>query len=546
MSCSGVGSSRLACFSTFLLLGWASQALAQEKPPASSPDAAPPQDAKPAGSDVNAAGDTDEDYEVDASTDVEATPSKASEAPPSSAPVPPGSEPSAAPPASPSSTESTSVPEATASAPVAAAGGAEPALAQPSGVTNSGAKAEEVPTRTALEREGSNYRRRLKPGFAVSGFIQAQYQNSQLSQDQLDPDGATLNQDEFGVRRARVRLDHGWGFGFATLEVDAGTLGGVNLRIRRAEASVFYRGQAAIDETPWVVLTAGVTDLPFGGELGESQRDRLFMEQSIASRALFPTPADVGVKLWGAYQALEYGLAVVNGEPTTGNGIPTDPNAHKDISARVGFTSNLSEKSDLGAGASFYTGQGFSAGTPGSKDTLEWIDINNNGSVDGGEILGITGSSPIPSQNFERWAAALDFHARIQSGLGLTRLGAEAYLASNMDRGVLPSDPVASGADANAIGGSVYVVQQLAKYFLLGLRAAYYDPTSSLLEQHAGEFHLKDQSYVEISPTVGVAVDRFRLSFEYDFLFDHLGRDALGVPTDAKNDHFTLRLAVDL
>ena len=386
----------------------------------------------------------------------------------------------------------------------------------------------------------------MKPGFAVSGFIQAQYQNSQFSQDQLNPDGQQLNLDEFGVRRARVRLDHGWSFGFATLEVDAGTIGGANLRLRRAEASVFYRGDAGLDETPWAVLTAGVTDVPFGGELGESQRDRLFMEQSIASRALFPTPADVGVKVWGAYHALEYGLAVLNGEPTDGTSFPSDPNAHKDIAGRVGFQAKVHEKSDLGAGASFYTGQGFSAGTPGSKDSIEWVDINNNGVVESSEIQGVTGSSAIPSQNFERWAMALDFHARLQTALGLTRFGAEAYLASNMDRGVAPSDPVVLGGNANALGGSVYAVQQLAKYFLLGFRAAYYDPNSNVIEQHAGDFHLKDQSYLELSPTVAVAVDKVRLSFEYDFLIDHLGRDAVGVPTDAKNDHFTLRLQVDL
>src|SRR5690606_39244968 len=161
-----------------------------------------------------------------------------------------------------------------------------------------------------VDKEGSNYRRVLKPGFAVSGFVQAQYQTSQLSEDQLDPDGAPLNQDEFSVRRARIRLDHGWSYGFATLEVDAGTIGGANLRLRRAEASLFYRGQAPVDVTPWLVLTAGVTDIPFALELGESQRDRLFMEQSIASRALFPTPADIGAKLWGAYEFIDYSIAV--------------------------------------------------------------------------------------------------------------------------------------------------------------------------------------------------------------------------------------------
>lgn len=397
-----------------------------------------------------------------------------------------------------------------------------------------------------VDKEGSNYRRVLKPGFAVSGFVQAQYQTSQLSEDQLDPDGAPLNQDEFSVRRARIRLDHGWSYGFATLEVDAGTIGGANLRLRRAEASLFYRGQAPVDVTPWLVLTAGVTDIPFALELGESQRDRLFMEQSIASRALFPTPADIGAKLWGAYEFIDYSIAVVNGEPTEATGFPTDPNAHKDISGRFGFRAVPSERSLISGGASFYVGQGLSRGVPGSKDSLQWVDINNNGLVEAAEIQGVTASAALPSRNFDRWAVALDVSARFPTPIGLLRTGAEAYIASNMDRGVLPSDPVALGGDAVALGGSLYLTSQIGDYVLVGVRGAYYDPNTNLIEQRAGTFHLQDQSFFELSPSLAVMLESVRLSAQYDWLFDHLGRDSTGVPTDARNDRFTVRLQVDL
>lgn len=402
------------------------------------------------------------------------------------------------------------------------------------------------PKGAVVDKEGSNYRRALKPGFAVSGFVQAQYQTSQLSEDQLDSDGAPLNQDEFSVRRARIRLDHGWGYGFATLEVDAGTIGGANLRLRRAEASLFYRGQAPVDVTPWVILTAGVTDIPFGLELGESQRDRLFMEQSIASRALFPTPADVGAKIWGAYEFVDYSLAVVNGEPTGITGFPTDPNAHKDITGRFGFRALPSERSMIAGGASFYAGQGMSFGVPGTKDSLQWVDINNNGLVEASEIQGVTASAALPSRNFDRWAAALDVSARFPSPIGLLRAGAEAYIASNMDRGVLPSDPVVLGGDAVALGGSLYLTSQIGDYVLVGVRGAYYDPNSNLIEQRAGTFHLQDQSFLELSPSLAVMLESVRLSAQYDWLWDHLGRDSTGVPTDARNDRFTIRLQVDL
>src|SRR5690606_3482757 len=125
-------------------------------------------------------------------------------------------------------------------------------------------------------------------------------------------------------------------YAFARLELDASTWGGAPVRIRRAEASLLYRGEIPDDVTPPVVFTAGVTDVPFGAELAESQLDRLFMEQSLSSRALFPSPADLGVKLWGAYDVFDYALALVNGEPSAEDGLSLDPNSAKDFSGRVG------------------------------------------------------------------------------------------------------------------------------------------------------------------------------------------------------------------
>lgn len=539
-------------FPTFLAASFvvgavSAQPAPQPEPPASAPSAPPgASESAPNGSrsepapNTGSQGSEDEDYEVDASSSTEPGPAQPAQAPSVSPVAPTGTESEV----SASATGDVSAPPVT---PAPTAAGNEPVVEPAADEKSSGAgTAVQKPKGAVVDKEGSNYRRKLVPGFAVSGFVQAQYQSSQLSEDQLDADGAPLNQDEFAVRRARIRLDHGWSFGFATLEVDAGTIGGAQLRLRRAEASLLYRGTAPVDVTPWIVLTAGVTDIPFGLELGESQRDRLFMEQSIASRALFPTPADIGAKLWGAYEFVDYSVAVINGEPTDGTGFPTDPNAHKDVTGRFGFRVKPSDLSFIGGGASFYVGQGFSHGVPGSKDSLQWVDINNNGVVESSEIQGVTASSALPSRNFERWAAALDFSTRFPTPIGLLRIGAEAYLASNMDRGVLPSDPVVLGGDAVALGGSLYLTSQIGDYVLVGVRSAYYDPNSNLIEQRAGTFHLQDQSFIELSPSVAVMLESVRLSAEYDWLWDHLGRSSTGVPTDARNDRFTLRLQVDL
>lgn len=400
----------------------------------------------------------------------------------------------------------------------------------------------------ATGREGSgkhrlDYRRALPRGLGLSGFVQAQYQGSQLSEDQLDSDGHSLNLDTIGVKRARLTLDHGWQYAFVTLEIDGSSFGGASVRLRRAEASLLYRGSVPDDVTPPVVLTAGLTDVPFGAEVAESQLDRLFMEQSLPSRALFPTPADLGVKVWGAYGALEYAVALVNGEPTS---VSVDPNAAKDLVGRVGAYVEPLDALDLTGGVSFYVGKGFSPGSAPSKDSSVWIDLNGNGVAEPSEIQGITGSSPVPSENYQRFAVGVDAGVDVALPVGPLNLGGEVFASSNMDRGLLPNDPIVSGADSRQFGASFFATQTFVRHFHVGFRGAFYDPNSNLIEQRAGVFHLRDQTFWELSPVVAVSVAGARLSAEYDFVIDKLGRDAAGVPTDVRNNHFTVRLQVEL
>lgn len=398
----------------------------------------------------------------------------------------------------------------------------------------------------SLIAEGSNYWRPVRRGLTWWGFVQAQYRQNQLSEDQLAPGGAPLNQNQFELRRARLRIDHGWEYAAATLEMDASTMNGLEVGLRRAEASLLYRGHDEESLPPLFVLTAGVTDLPFGAEIGESQRDRVFMERSIGSLALFPTEADIGVRAWGAYRFVNYALAVVNGQPLTHGKFPRDPNAAKDIVGHVGARGDLREDLQLEGGLSFYKGTGFTPGRDATKDHIVWIDDNNNGIAEPYEFFGVTGSSALPSRNFERWALGLDFSVSLTSPLGVTRLQSEAVVGSNMDRGLLVSDPVLAGLDARQLVLTLALVQQVTDYGIVGFRAAYYDPDSDLVEQRTGVFHTKNQSFWVLSPAVGVTLPNGRLVAQYDFVKDYLGRDERGVPTNAKNDQFTLRLQVDL
>lgn len=528
---------------TALILAHAPSALAQAPDPSAPP---PQQDAE------------DDDVEIEAeSTTAPAAPVTAPAEPASAATASAPAEPSSAPAAATAAPTTTDAPTPVVS--VATEDQAGSAVSKPTPQADAAPVAAETKSvfgtrlprgesllSASLEAEGSNYRRPLRLGFGLWGFVQAQYSSNQISEDQLDADGHSLNQNEFSVPRARLRLDHGWKYAFATIELEAGTSGGPPVRLRRAEASLLYRGSVEDNKTPPLVLTGGITDIPFAGELGESQRDRLFLERSLPSQALFPSNADLGAKLWGAYGAVDYSVALINGEPLAENGWPRDPNAAKDVTGRVGAQARLGDTGLVKGGVSFYVGRGYSAGTPPTKDTLQWVDLNNNGSVDNGEIQGLTGSTGLESKNYDRFAAALDVGTTWVLPWGPLQAGGEVFIASNMDRGLLPNDPIVSGANSRQFGASAFIVQSITRWVGLGFRGAFYDPNSNIIEQRAGVFHLKNQQFWELSPSVALMIDRARLTGQYDFVLDHLGRDSSGVPSDVANNRWTIRLQVDL
>lgn len=416
---------------------------------------------------------------------------------------------------------------------------AEPAQTQPIAA----APAAEGPVN--LERKA--YARLVPTGFKLGGYVQSQFQHNGLSEDQLQQGGSPLNQDQFLVRRARLRLDRGWDFASGTLELDANTVRGPSVGIRRVEGSIFYRGHNPAELPPLVMLTVGVLDIPFGYELAESSRVRWFMERSVGSGALFPTEMDAGAKISGAASFLRYAVAVTNGEPVDDHGFPRDPNAAKDVTGRFGAEVDLGAQLELGGGTSFAVGKGFHAGQDATKSTISWSDINQDGVAQPTELIGTPGSAATPSENFERWAIGLDLQASLLTPLGQSQLTVEAFVASNYDRGFAASDPVSTSLDARQAGGYVALTQELTPYGVVGFRAAVYDPNSDVLETRASKILPKTQTVKTFSPLTGfVLPNRARLLFQYDFVRDYLARDEVGVPTDADNDQWTLRLQVEL
>lgn len=382
----------------------------------------------------------------------------------------------------------------------------------------------------------------------VSGYLQAQLEGSQLSQDELAPGGASLNFDRFVLRRGRIRVDARYRYASAAIEIDGSTTRGAFLSLRRAEASFFY---PAADENavPLVMATVGLSEIPFGGELREVNRLRYFMERSAASLAFFRGEPDVGARVSGGVGPFRYVFGVMNGLPLDDRpGAPSvDFTRAKDIVGRLGVDLGDVETWNLVGGVSFLRGTGFSAGAEATKGELRWTDFNENGVVDNGEVEAISGVAAVPSESFRRWAVNADVSLTVSTPIGRTRVYGELTMASNLDRGYAIADPIATGYNLREFGYFAAVIQDIKRYGIVGFRYDSYDPDSDYFEVRRGQATATDLSIRTYSPIIGAQLPgRARLLFQYDFIRDRLARDSRGIPVDVRNNQFVLRLQVEL
>jgi hypothetical protein len=385
-------------------------------------------------------------------------------------------------------------------------------------------------------------------GLVFSGYVQAQYEHSQISEDQLQQGGVPLNQDRFLVRRARLRVDRAWTWASTALEIDGNTTRGPAFGLRRAEASLLWRNPDR-DAPPYVRLTGGLSEIPFGFEMTESSRARFFMERSAGSLALFPGEPDVGVRLSGGIGFFRYAVAALDGEPIDDRPgrVAGDPNAAKDIVARVGIDTKAREDLRVAGGVSFLTGKGFHAGKDATKNGVVWRDLNENGSVDNGEITAVPGTAATPSQNFSRWAFGADLQLALESSLGKTRLYGEIFVAQNADRSFFVADPIATGSDVREVGFYAGFLQDVGRYAVVGFRTDHYNPNADVFDKRRGKLIPADASVHTYSPIIGAVLpDRVRVLLQYDAIVDSLARDSSGVPTDLRNDRITIRLQGEL
>jgi hypothetical protein len=380
---------------------------------------------------------------------------------------------------------------------------------------------------------------------ALSGFAQLDFAHRQSSSDQLvDATGEPLNEDRFNLRRARLKItaDHGRVSG--GVELDASTNKGPQARVVGAEASLALVAKDAKGGSP-AVVGAGVFKIPFGQEVVESDADRLFIDRSTMARALFPGEFDVGARLTGTWRFVSYAVAVQNGEPIGEKAFPgRDPNAAKDITGRVSVDTNVGKVHVIG-GFSALSGKGFHKGTPATKDTLVWRDINEDGAVELNEILVIPGSAAVPSENFGRFAVGGDLRLGYEvPSLGLLELRGELTIANNLDRGLVIADPVSSTRDLRELGWYLQAVQALPHHLLAGVRYDHYDPDADVTDRQSGVIVPTTATFSSLALTVAADWQNGRLIVEYDHNRNHQGRDVTGVPANLKDDALTVRAQV--
>jgi hypothetical protein len=384
----------------------------------------------------------------------------------------------------------------------------------------------------------------LTPDVRLSGYAQTDYLSNQLSLDEVDPStGAPLNQNRFEVRRARVRVAAERSYLAGALEFDGNTVSGPAARIIDAEATAQIPGPRKFG-TPLLGATIGMFKIPFGFEVLQADTSRLFLERSAAEHGLFPGEYDLGARLAGGWEFLRYAVAFMNGEPAgETTGFPgQDPNNAKDLVGRIGLDVKFLDRLRVAGGFSFDSGTGFHKGTPATKPVLVWNDLNGDGVVQSSEITVLPGSPAIPSQDFSRFGLGGDLELSCRwPVIGTTMLYSELYSAKNLDRGLVPADPVSAGRDLREFGWYAALTQQITSYAQVGVRFDYYNPDQDETRIQVATPVALDASYSSWAITAAFTTRYGRLIVEGDLNQNHLGRDVLGNPTNLKSNQIAVR-----
>jgi hypothetical protein len=382
-----------------------------------------------------------------------------------------------------------------------------------------------------------------KGGVGITGFLQADYNMwRQSSEDQVNPSTLQpINDERFLIRRARLRTTLDKTYVAGALEFDGNTVNGSTARIVGAEASLKLPGEEG--GPPLLMGTIGLFKIPFGFELLQSDRDRLFMERSTAEQALFPGEYDVGARGAFNWRFVRMMVAVQNGDPLGERAFPgRDPNKAKDVSGRVGVDTPVTDDVSLAAGFSGLWGRGFHRGTPATKPTLQWSDRNEDGAFQPNEVVTSPGLAATASGSFTRFAFGADLGLSVGlPGLGRAIAYGELYMAKNLDRARVIADPLGPvGRDYRELGVYVAGILEIGELAAVGARWDTYNPDLDSTDP-VRALVPTDLSFSTLALAAELHNASGRLVLEYDHNSNHAGRDAAGNPTTLKDDSVILR-----
>lgn len=363
------------------------------------------------------------------------------------------------------------------------------------------------------------------------------------SLDELDPEtGAPLNQERFAIPRARLRAESYRDAIAGAIELDGNTLGGTGTaRLLAAHAAYRWRR-----EDLELVASAGLVKIPFGSEVPTAERTKPFYEPPAFARALFPGNHDAGALLAGSYGAARWVVAAMNGAPVGDvQWRGADPASSFELVGRAGLAIAGPRELHIEAGVSALAGRGLSAGTPPTKDELQWLDENQDGLVQPTELQVVPGGPGVASQTYARDALGFDLRVRwCLCALGDGTAFVEGVLATNLDRSLIVSDPIRANRDLRQAGLALGVVQDLGAHARIGVRYDRYDADRDAFEQRGVDVVGAAPVFSTVGVMASARLGDAQLLAQYDHERNPFGRGDDGAPRTRAASRLALRLQV--
>lgn len=363
----------------------------------------------------------------------------------------------------------------------------------------------------------------------------------QASVDDVDENGAPLNRTRVLVRRARLRAtverDHYVG----QLEFDGNTVDGATARIIGARVGGRWR-TGDLD----AAVSLGLFKVPFGREVPMAESEREVLEPSTAARALFPGNYDGGALVEARWRGVEVAVALTNGAPSGDAQFHgADPSASWDLVGRVGGRGTVRYGVVVTGGVSALTGTGVHAGSPAIKESITWVDANEDGLVQNTELQVVPGAPASPAQPFDRSAVGADLGVTwCLRRLGGGMIAAELVLATNLDRGVAYADPIAADRQLRELGWQLLVAQAITPHARVAVRYDSYRPDRDAIEPQGAAVVPIDPRYRTLTVAGEGRRGRGRLIVAYDREWNPRGRGLDGAPTTMAADRVTMRAQV--